>query len=218
MRLVKIIRQLADKKHFGVATFRARKVFNFPPEVVREAIINALIHRDYSMDGAKISLEIFEDKIIVKSPGGPLFPVTIEAMKNFTANSYSRNKKLAFVFNEMELMEESALGIDTYLSMRENHDLPIPIIDFENETIVVTFPRTVEAISDTISETKDLNNEELLDYDFVRSKDKVTRKEYEEHFGYDKKKAERHIKKMVELGLIERKGSGPSTHYVVSRQ
>ncbi|MFD1553416.1 hypothetical protein DNU06_07035 [Putridiphycobacter roseus] len=198
--------------------FKAKQVSEFPPEVIREAIINAMIHRDYSLDGAKISLEIFSDKIIVKSPGKPYYPITIEAMRNFTANSYSRNKKLAFVFNEMDLMEESALGMDTYRSLWKVYDLPIPIIDYKNENIVVTFPRTVEAVMDSISKTKELNEEELVGFELVRTKGKVTRAQYETHFSFDKKKAERHLKRMVELGLILRKGSGPATYYEVSRQ
>lgn len=199
--------------------FKAKQVSDFPPEVIREAIINAIIHRDYSLDGAKISLEISPEKIIVRSPGGPFYPITLEAMNNFTANSYSRNKKLAFVFNEMHLMEESALGMDTYKTLRAKYNLPLPIIEYENENIVVIFPRTVEAIAETIatSVSDELNQEELLGYEFVRTQNKISRSDYEIHFGYEKKKAERHLRKMLELGLVDRKGSGRSTYYVLAR-
>ena len=91
--------------------FKAQQVSAFPVEVVREAIINAIVHRDYSKDGAKVQLEVYPDRIVVKSPGEPAPPITIEAMKSFTATSFSRNKKLTFVFNEMGYMEELAIGM-----------------------------------------------------------------------------------------------------------
>ncbi len=96
------------------SNFKAKQIRSFPILVIREAIINAIVHRDYAKEGAKIQLDVYSDRIIVKSPGKPVPPITIEAMKNFSATSYSRNKKLAFIFNEMEYMEESALGMDTF--------------------------------------------------------------------------------------------------------
>lgn len=79
---------------------------SYPIPVIRKAVINAIVHRDYTIEGAKIQLDVLPDRIIVKSPGMPVYPITIEALKNFMATSYSRNKKLAFIFNEMGYMEE----------------------------------------------------------------------------------------------------------------
>ena len=61
--------------------FKAQQVSSFPIEVIREAIINAIAHRDYAKDGGKVQLDIFNDKIVVKSPGEPVPPITIEAMR-----------------------------------------------------------------------------------------------------------------------------------------
>jgi ATP-dependent DNA helicase RecG len=51
--------------------FKAKQVPSFPIEVIREAVINAIAHRDYEKDGAKVQLEVFPDRIVVKSPGRP---------------------------------------------------------------------------------------------------------------------------------------------------
>ena len=122
--------------------FKAKQVPSFPIEVIREAVINAIAHRDYDKDGAKVQLEVFDDRIVVKSPGEPPPPITIEAMRNFTATSYSRNKKLTFIFNEMDYMEETALGMDTFKSVRAKYKLPLPIIEYDGGNVVVTFLRT----------------------------------------------------------------------------
>jgi len=199
------------------SNFKAKQVPVFPIEVIREAVINAIVHRDYTLDGAKIQLDIHPDRIIVKSPGKPKYPITIDSLKNFTATSYSRNKKLTFIFNEMDYMEEAALGMDTFRTMREKFELPLPIIDFDGSNIVVTFPRTFEAMKEVSSRKRveNLNNEELLGFEFVKLKGSLNRKEYEEHFSFDKKKAERHLNKMIKEELIERKGSGPATYYQI---
>ncbi len=197
--------------------FKAKQVPSFPISVIREAIINAIAHRDYTKEGAKIQLEVYPDRIIVKSPGKPVPPITIEAMKNFTATSYSRNKKLTFIFNEMEYMEESALGMDTFRSLREKYELPLPIIDYDGSNVVVTFPRTIDVVREVLQNrgVKNLNDEELKGFEFVKLKGELRRKEYEQYFSFEKKKAERHLNKMIDEGLIERKGSGPATYYQI---
>jgi len=197
--------------------FKAKQVPSFPIEVVREAVINAIAHRDYAKDGAKVQLDVFDDRIVVKSPGEPVPPITIEAMKNFTATSYSRNKKLTFIFNEMDYMEETAVGMDTFKSVRKRYNLPLPIIEYDGSNVVVTFPRTIGAVKEISSHPAlaGLTNEELAGYEFLMEKGSLKRKEYEDHFGFDTKKAERHIRKFVESGLIERKGSGPATYYKI---
>ena len=63
--------------------------WEYPPEVVRETIVNALVHRDYTITGADISLTIYGDRIEVRSPGGLPNTVTIEAMK--AGARYARN-------------------------------------------------------------------------------------------------------------------------------
>jgi ATP-dependent DNA helicase RecG len=51
--------------------FEASQVPDFPIKVIREAVINAIMHRDYAIDGAKVQLEVTPDRIIIKSPGAP---------------------------------------------------------------------------------------------------------------------------------------------------
>jgi len=204
---------------FDRSRFKAEKVPFFPTSVVREAIVNAIIHRDYDNDMAKVQLEITPEKIVVKSPGKPVPPITLEAMQNFTATSLSRNKKLTFIFNQMHLMEETGVGMDTFREMRSKYHLPLPIITYDDPNLVVTFPRTADAMRElsTKEAIAQLNDEELAGYDFVKERKEVSRKEYEDHFGYDSRKANRHLGKLLELGLIGDNGKGktsPNYRYV----
>ena len=195
--------------------FTREKKSHFPTEVIREAIINAIIHRDYDDRRAKVELEITPEKIEVRSPGEPISPNTLKNLQNFTAISQTRNPELAYIFNIMRFMEETGVGMDTYRKMREKHDLPLPIITYKKPNLIVTFPRTIEASKEAYDNNgiEKLNKEELKGYEFIKQRGKITRKEYEARFGFEKKKAERHLRKMVDESLIVRKGSGPSTFY-----
>jgi len=202
---------------FDRSKFIREKVPAFPIEVIDEAITNAIIHRDYNIDGAKVLLEITPDKIVVKSPGSPIPPIELKDLQNFTATSISRNKTLAFVFNIMRYMEESGIGMDTYRSMRDKHKLPLPTISFENPNIVVTFPRNsdgVRELGENNSISK-LNDEELEGYDFVKVQESVSKNEYAMHFNYSDKKAQRHLTKLKDLGFVVLEGKGRASVYKI---
>ena len=199
--------------------FKARQVHSFPIPVIREAVINAIAHRDYSKDGAKVQLEVFPDRIVVKSPGEPPPPITIEALRNFTATSYSRNKKLTFIFNEMDYMEETALGMDTFKAMRSEHHLPLPIIVYDRGNVVVTFLRTGKAVKEVANKALGkLTEQQLEGFEWIKSKGEASTREYSAHFDIGYKTAQRHLAKLKELKLIKDNGlepTSPNYKYVV---
>ncbi|MDP2175525.1 MAG: ATP-binding protein [Bacteroidota bacterium] len=207
------------KSHIGKQIDRSsveRKVtYDYPLVVFREAIINAIVHRDYDIEGAPIYFEINDDAIIIKSPGEPVKPITLEQIKRFNAPSLSRNPKIMYVFDQLDLVEQRGLGFLTIKDLPQKYNLPLPLVTYEAPYMVFTFPRSGDSLKKIApnSALVNLNDEELNGYNFVKVKEKLTRKEYEEHFGFDKKKAERHLKVFVQQGFIERKGSGPGTYY-----
>lgn len=192
-----------------------KTIYDYPLVVFREAIINAVVHRNYDIEGAPIYFEINDDAIIIKSPGEPVKPLKLEQIKQFSAPSLSRNPKIMYVFDQMKLVEQRGLGFQTIKELPEKFGLPLPLVSYDEPYMVFTFPRSGDAIklvsgNDSLNQ---LNLEELKGYDFIRINQKTTRKNYETHFGFDKKKAERHLTHMTELNLIERKGAGPGTYY-----
>ena len=190
-------------------------IYDYPMDVIRESIINAIVHRDYDMEGAPVYFEINDIAIVIKSPGLPVPPIKIEQLQQFTAPSLSRNPKIMYVFDQMNLVEQRGLGFQTIKELPVKYHLPLPVVSFDNPYIVFAFPRNTDALKEIAGndKLKELNAEELRGFDYIRLVQKTTRKEYEIKFGYDKKKAERHLKRMTELGLIQRKGSSSATCY-----
>lgn len=82
-------------------------------KLLREGIVNALVHRDYSIRGAKCQLVVRHGggTIEVMSPGAPVTPITIEQLQTFDAPMLSRNPVMHFVFASMQLAEERGLGL-----------------------------------------------------------------------------------------------------------
>ena len=194
------------------SSFSRRKIPHYPIKVIREAVINAIIHRDYNIDGAKVFVDVKPDRIEVRSPGTPASPNTLEKLQNFTATQFSRNARLANIFNKMEFMEEAEIGMETFKTLQEKYNFPSPIIKYQDPNVVVVFPRSLDAKRDLNYDLKNLNDEELKGYEYIKSIGEVSKSEYAEHFGFDDKKAYRHLFKMKKLEIVGDNGESPKSN------
>jgi ATP-dependent DNA helicase RecG len=190
-----------------------------PYELLREGLANALIHRDYGIAGAKCQLTVTQDTVSIRSPGRPPEPITIEQLQTFTAPMLSRNPALHYVFGQMDLAEEQGLGIRTMKTGAEGLGLPLPRYSWDDPYLVLTLYRSPEAATRVLpSRTLDsLSEEEKKGWEFLASKTVFSRAEYEEHTEADKRKAQRHLKRFVVLGLVRPVGAGRTAKYEVMR-
>ncbi|HRW92401.1 MAG TPA: helix-turn-helix domain-containing protein [Thermotogota bacterium] len=105
---------------------RRRDVWSIPLEILREAIVNALVHSDYSQRGAPIRVAFFDDRIEVENPGILLPGLTVEEMKQGV--SRIRNPVIARVFRELHLVEQWGSGVPRIFQQAEELGLPEPQI------------------------------------------------------------------------------------------
>lgn len=82
---------------------------DFPPDVLREVIVNALVHRDYSVAGTDIMISVFSDRLEVTSPGRLPNTATVEALK--AGFRYARNQTLVNVMRDYRYVEFRGMGI-----------------------------------------------------------------------------------------------------------
>ena len=194
--------------------FHRTELSDIPKKVLREVIINAIVHRDYSIDGAKIMVDVFNDRVEVLSPGIPKF--SIEKFREFNVPSVSRNQKIAFIFNEMHLVEERGLGMKELKAMKDAGNPP----DFRlNEDMFATviYRKKHEGViaEQKVIPLKGLNDEETKGYEYILKQKSVSKKQYAEHFNVDEKKAQRHLLKFKNMNWVRQEGKGPSTVYVL---
>ncbi len=94
---------------------------DLPFEIIREAVVNALIHRDYGITGQKCQLVVEADFLTVKSPGGPISPITLEQMQLFIAPIKSRNPVLHYVFARMGMARGAHWGDPSRIRKGNGH-------------------------------------------------------------------------------------------------
>jgi len=98
--------------------------FEYPLEAVRELVVNAVSHRDYSIHGDGIRLYLFADRLEITSPGKLPGPVTIANIKD---ERFSRNPALVQVLADMGFIERLGYGVDRVLELTRQHGLREPI-------------------------------------------------------------------------------------------
>jgi len=105
---------------------RRKDVWSIPLGILREAVINALVHADYSQRGAPIRIAFFDDRIEIENPGILLPGMTIKDMRE--GISRIRNPVIARLFREMNLIEQWGTGVPRMFKQAQELGLPEPQI------------------------------------------------------------------------------------------
>ena len=189
-----------------------------PFEMVREAVANALIHRDYSIDGAKCQIVVTEDTVAVQSPGEPPSPISLKQLQDFSAPMLSRNPELHFVFARMGMAEEQGLGLASLRDRAKELGLPRPRFTWDDPYLVLTLYRSAEGATKALGEETlmALSKSERKGWQWLAARGKAKSGEYAKAMGVEARTARRHLVHFEELGLVRKTGSGPSQRYEVT--
>ena len=104
----------------------------YPQEALREAIVNAVAHRDYDESEAKITVEVFQNEIIFSSPGLPPGGQSIDRISRGKARSRVRNPMIVQGLRWLEYMDERGSGIRRMRSAMKEKKLPAPQFRIDN--------------------------------------------------------------------------------------
>jgi len=186
-------------------------VSEYPDFSVREAIANAVAHRDWSLDGAKVRLFIFDDRLEIWSPGKLPPPITLERLG---FDQFSRNKIIARVLLELGYIEEVGLGIRRMREEAARLHLPEPEFREDGFSFVVTFhsiaPREgVAPAADpfqSLLERGEINERQYRGLLFVRAHGIIARRAYVDLTGTSERTATRDLAVLVEKNLLESAG------------
>ncbi len=117
---------LVDNLRKGVqlgANMARTEQLEYPLKAVRELVVNAVSHRDYSIWGDGIRLYLFSDRLEITSPGGLPGPVTVD---NIVDERFSRNSAIVQVLSDMGFIERLGYGVDRVIALMRENDLPEP--------------------------------------------------------------------------------------------
>jgi len=107
-----------------------------PYAVLRETIINAAVHRDYSIEGNQVRVLIFDDALQVRSPGGLTNSMTLDKIRGY--NHETRNPLLAQFLRRLNIMEEFGRGVPTMIYTMRAFNHTEPLFEIDGSEFVVT--------------------------------------------------------------------------------
>lgn len=127
--------ELVQTKLSGAAKFENRVMY--PELACREALINAVAHRDYSQEGRGIEIYIYDDRMEVSSPGGLLSSLTVADLKRLEGAHQSRNSLVARALREMGYMREVGEGMRRIFELMQSNELAEPQIETSPDKFTV---------------------------------------------------------------------------------
>lgn len=186
---------------------------DFPQDAVREAMLNAIVHRDYSYNGS-ILISIFDDRIEFVSLGA--LPKGIAYSDIMLGVSVLRNTRLANIFYRLHLIEAYGIGMPKIMeSYREYRDKPS--IDISENAFKITLPNT--NFTSRVAETIDLFiSDEQKVITSITEHEITARKDIQTELGFSQSKTIRTLKTLLEKDIITATGKGKNIRYMLSKR
>lgn len=184
------------------------EIWEVPLSVFKEAIINALSHRDYYEQGATITIEMFDDRIEISNPGELLPSVA----QNFGHKSISRNPLIFGLFNRMHFVEHIGSGIPRMIKDMTDAHLPEPKFD-TNGLFTVTFRRPIKQPQEQVMLS--LSDVQKKIIALIKEDSRLTMDEIGSKIGIGRTKTYQNIKVLREKGLLNRKGRKSDGEWVI---
>jgi ATP-dependent DNA helicase RecG len=186
----------------------------YPLPVVREAVVNAIVHRDYSVRGEGIRLLMFADRLEVYSPGRLPGHVTLA---NLIDERFSRNEAIVAVLSDMGYIERLGYGIDRMLATMAEAGLPPP--RFEETAAgfrVVLQSASADLGGAAAPMPTALNERQQQALAFVRANGRITNGDYQALAAdVSQETIRRDLADMVEKDLLLRIGEKRATYYIL---
>ncbi|MGA1870786.1 MAG: ATP-binding protein [bacterium] len=197
----------------------------YPEEAIREAIVNAIAHRNYEDRSRAIMVEVFFDRVVIASPGPPPQPLTLEKLRKGKYRPCSRNPVLAQSLALLKLMEQRGSGLSRMKAAMLDHGLDAPQFDMVDRYFRVLLPGPKDnldrlrlpagvvqhivppSVEEQLNERQKKIIAQVLKQGFITSG--WCRKELK--VTYDT--ANRDFNLLIKLGILKRTGSGPGTKY-----
>ncbi len=196
----------------GAGSQPRKELWEIPETVFKEAIINALAHRDYYNKGARISVEVFNDRIEVSNPGGLVSGIP---KNEFGKRSLSRNPLIFGLFERIRMVEQVGSGISRMRDLMLENNLTPP--EFNTEGIfTVTFRRPFDFNKWVDKWVDNLTDNRVNIIKAIHKNNKVSKRELEEIVGISATAIDNNLDTLKKLDLIERVGSAKGGHWKIS--
>jgi ATP-dependent DNA helicase RecG len=182
-------------------------IYEYPEVALREAIVNAVAHRDYShfVRGSHIQVRMFADRLEVQNPGGLYGGVTVDELKE---GQSTRNLLLVQLMEDLQLVENRGSGIDAMLDAMEKRGLPAPVFEDKRTAFLVRF------YQQTTTETPSANEEQRI-LSYVKKHGFIRRVNAQEMLDVNEARARYLLQKMQKAGQLQKEGRYKDARYLL---
>ncbi|MDZ7642089.1 MAG: ATP-binding protein [Desulfurivibrio sp.] len=184
-----------------IESLRREQDLEIPSLALREAVVNAICHRDYAMRGASSKVEIFSDRVEIISPG--TLPVGISLVDFGLGTSEIRNRQIVKMFRKAGYIEQLGTGIMRMRQACRQAGLPAPEFQEVGNFLKVVFPRRQMSLPE---ELKSL-------YDLLNVEGELASSQIADRLGIHQNTALNRLKKLQDLRLVRKKGRGSEVTY-----
>jgi len=183
--------------------------WEYPPKAIREALANAIAHRDYR-SSSFAQIRIFDDRIEFWNPGVLPGGWTVETLKK-KHESRPFNPLIARSFFQIKYIEEVGTGTNKIIEWCKEWELPEPDFEFNGSSIIVTM--RITKLTDEYLKSLSLSEREQMIIEHIKIHGKITSNEIQNMFSVSRMMAYRYLKKLLNMHAIERKGTGKAIYY-----
>ncbi len=179
----------------------------YPDVALREAIINAVAHRDYSqfVRGSHIQVRLFSDRLEIENPGGLYGGVTIDRLQE---GQSTRNRLLMQLMEDVHLVENRGSGIDAMLEAMRKKGLPTPVFEDRRSSFLASlYQMKLSPLA--------LSDAELKILAYVKEHGSIKRSEGQKLLVINEAKAGYLLQKMLKAGLLRREGRFKDARYLL---
>ncbi|MGW7445631.1 ATP-binding protein [Kitasatospora sp. NPDC054795] len=194
-------------------------VWEYPETALREAVVNALVHRDLSQGslGTPTQVEMYPDRLIVRNPGGLYGPVNLMDLATSHISS-ARNQALVHILQNVDLpdggkvCEARGSGISSMIYSLRSAGMGLPEFEDQISAFQVTFPNASLLDEDTVRwigslGLQGLSDSQALALARMRNGESLNNNSYRSHLGVDSRVATSELRDLVDRGVVVQSGS-----------
>jgi len=200
-------------KEIKITESKREEIFEYPLEVVREAIVNAVAHRDYFSKDA-IQLYLFPNRVEITNPGS--IPRSLPK-ELFGTLSVQRNPLIYKILRDLGFVEGLGSGIPRMINGMRKHNLRDPEFGIYEQFYKITLYNK-KSSNKPITEIKDLNQRQIKAIEFMNSKNNILKtKTYMQINKISNVTSIKEINELINLGYLEKVGSFRGVYYILKK-
>lgn len=183
---------------------------DYPAEAFHEALVNALVHRDYMIQGSEIHVDMYDDRLEIVSPGGMPDGKRIQDLNIDDIPSIRRNPVICDIFSRLKLMERRGSGLRKIID--EYPEDAAPLFRSTEQSFIVTlknlnYSKVSSPLGDDVGVDNGVENNVDKIMNAISTEPKATQKRLSEMTGLSTRTISRGIKELRDTGVIRRVGS-----------